>query len=160
MSAYQDLPYSSRLWLYQSDRPFSPEEVRKIREKGAAFINEWTAHGSKMKAALEVFHDHFIGIFADETTTEASGCSIDSSVHFIQELEQEFNIHLMDRTNVAYRKQDDTIRVVSLEKFREMTKVGMIGEETTVFNNLVTTKEEFEKNWEVPFHQSWHKQLV
>jgi hypothetical protein len=38
--------------------------------------------------------------------------------------------------------------------------MGLITDETVVFNNLVDTKEAFEKNWEISLGESWHKQLV
>ena len=59
----------------------------------------------------------------------------------------------------AYRK-DGKIISLHLNEFRTLVEKGTLNENTIVFNNLVSTKEEFEKNWEVPVEKSWHMQLI
>jgi hypothetical protein len=95
----------------------------------------------------------------DKNYTEASGCSIDKSVHFIQSLEKEFNITLMDRMLFAY-KNNGRVEVVSKKEFSSLLSQGVVNDETTVFNNLVQSKEELNKNWEVALKESWHRDVI
>ena len=165
MIPFNSLPSHSRIWIYQSTREFTSPEVDSIKKRSEEFVTQWTSHDQLMKASIEVFHSRFIVVCVDEKTAPASGCGIDKSVKFIQSIEKEFNTSLLDRTNVAYRtsltpslskgegEKDDKIFTCNIS---ELGNAGAI----TVFNNLVATKEEFEKNWEVPIEQSWHKQFV
>ena len=160
MLPFSSLPPHSRVWIYQADREFTLAETKQIKNKAEAFVAQWTSHDQLMKACIEVFHNRFIVVCVDEKTAPASGCGIDKSVKFIQQLEKEFNISLLNRMNVAYRRPTPTLPVREGEiltcHVSELKNKGAL----TVFNNLVSTKEELEKNWEVPIEKSWHKQFI
>ena len=156
---YKSLSDHSRVWIYQSDRKLSEEETTQIKIKGNQFITEWAAHGVKLQAAFEVFYNLFIVLFVDESEVKASGCSIDSSVRFIKELELEFQIDLFNRLNIAY-KEGGEIEILPMSEFQRALKEGRLTMNTLVFNNLLETKGEFLKKWEVPVKDSWHKQLM
>ena len=42
---YKNLPDNSRVWIYQSDREFTAQEIDFISDKAKAFIESWTRHG-------------------------------------------------------------------------------------------------------------------
>ncbi|MEN8788474.1 MAG: ABC transporter ATPase [Flavobacteriaceae bacterium] len=153
------LPETSRVWIYQSDRKFSDEEVESIEAALDNFIQAWTAHGKDLKAGFEIRYHRFIVIALDQAHTAASGCSIDASVHFIQSLEQKFNLDLLDKMNVTF-KQGEYIAYKSLMDFKKMAKEKAISAKTVVFNNLVTDIREYRDHWEVPAEESWHKRFV
>ena len=158
---YKELPGDTRLWIYQCDRKLSDSEIEAIKEQGDNFIDGWAAHGEKLQAAFEILHSRFLIIFADEDEAKASGCSIDRSVHFIKNLEQEYSISLLNRNIVAY-KVDDENEIVTLpqEEFVGLVAQGTLNENTIVFNNLVTSKQDLETKWEVPLRESWHSELM
>ncbi|MGO4911641.1 ABC transporter ATPase [Leeuwenhoekiella sp. W20_SRS_FM14] len=155
---FQDLPANSRLWIYQSDRKFTEEELVKLQEQLESFLNEWTAHGASLNAGYEVKYDRFIVIGLDQSASAASGCSIDTQVRFIQQLEKDFEVQLLDKMNVTYI-QNDRVHFKPLADFKKMAKEGAVGKKTIVFNNLVNTKEEYLEFWEVPAIESWHNRF-
>jgi len=167
MLNFKDMPFHSRVWIYQSIREFSDNEITQLKTKAKSFISEWTSHGKKMSACIEIFYNRFIIVCVDEKTTSASGCGIDKSVKFIQQLESDLGgtTSLLDRMNVAYRQARLPARagtngngkvgqgkIISchISELKNLLTFpeGQAG--ITVFNNLVNTKEELEKNWEVP----------
>ena len=156
---YKNLPSNSRVWIYQSAREFSNKEVDFIALKSEDFINQWTRHGDDLKGSFTIKYRQFLILSVDESFNNISGCSIDSSVRFIQELEKELQLDLMNKMNVTF-KNNDTINLVNLAAFQKFAKDGKIGQETIVFNNMVNTKEDFENNWEVPAKKSWHKRFL
>jgi len=160
MINFKDMPLHSRIWIYQSIREFSENEITQLNTKAQSFISEWTSHGKTMNACIEIFHNRFIIICVDETTASASGCGIDKSVKFIQQLEKYFNVSLLDRMNVAYRKKSEEIQVSSISELKNLMAFPERQKGITVFNNLVNTKEELEQNWEVPLEKSWCKNLL
>ena len=87
-----------------------------------------------------------------------TGCSIDASVVFIQQLEQQYNIDLLDKMNVTFR-QGDFITHKTLLDFKKMVKEKSVSSNTIVFNNLVNTIEEWKESWEVPAADSWHSRF-
>lgn len=156
---FSKLPDTSRIWIYQSNRSFTPEEIKEIEQSLAEFVTEWTAHGSALEAGFEIKYKRFIIIALDQTNTSASGCSIDASVYFIQRLEEKYGVELMDRMNVSY-KQGEYIAYKSLKDFKKMAKDKAISKNTVVFNNLVTNKLEYLEHWEVPAGESWHSRFL
>src|ERR1700744_963219 len=104
---------NSRVWVYQANRKLNDDEVNDITKRLDDFTTMWTAHNHQLKAKGEIRYNRFIILIVDETQAGASGCSIDKSVRFIQDLEQQFGIHLLDRFNLAYR---DGAEVLSAQR--------------------------------------------
>jgi hypothetical protein len=156
---YKNLPNNSRVWVYQSDREFTESEKGFIANKAEEFINQWTRHGDDLKGSFTIKYNQFLVLAVDESFNNVSGCSIDSSVRFVQQLEKELELDLMDKMNITF-KDNDHINLVKLSDFQKFAKEEKVNQETIVFNNMVTTKEDFENKWEVPAKQSWHKRFL
>ncbi|MBD80856.1 MAG: ABC transporter ATPase [Crocinitomicaceae bacterium] len=159
MKKFKDLPGHSRVWIYQSNRVLSNDEISTIESRGRSFIENWSAHGADLNGALEVIYKQFIVLALDEQVASATGCSIDKSVHFFQQLGNDFNVDLFNRLLIAYRV-DDSIELLPMSDFQDQLANGKFTENTQVFNNLVTTLDEFRNQWEVAVKDSWHKQLL
>lgn len=156
---FEQLPPTARTWVYLSDRSWNAEEVRMIDASARTFLENWTAHQQALSASFRIFHDQFLVIAVDQQTASASGCSIDKSVAFIQDLEKALQCRMMDRLLFAY-KQDGAIRVAPKDEFERLAEAGLISDSTIVFDNLVDTIQALHHRWEIPFERSWHKVLV
>ena len=98
-------------------------------------------------------------IALDQDKQSATGCSIDASVQFIQELERVYSVDLMDKMNVSY-KQGEYVAYKTLTDFKKMAKNKAVSKNTIVFNNLVNSKSEYQEFWEVPASESWHNRFM
>ena len=156
---FNTLPETSRVWIYQSNRSFSDTELEEIKSKLDIFIESWTAHGSDLKAGYDIRYKRFIILALDQEVNKATGCSIDASVTFIQQLEKLYNVDLLDKMNVSY-KQGEFVAHKTLTDFRKMGKEKAVSKNTIVFNNLVTNIEELNESWEVPASESWHNRFL
>ncbi|WP_203258219.1 ABC transporter ATPase [Hyunsoonleella ulvae] len=156
---FNSLPEESRVWIYQANRSFTPEEIIEIGHKLDVFIENWTAHGSNLQAGYSIKYKRFIIIGLNQNLNNATGCSIDASVHFIQQLEKDYKVDLMDKMNVSY-KQGEFIAYKPLADFKKMAKQRAVSKNTIVFNNLVNNIAEFKENWEVPASESWHARFL
>ncbi|MCQ6958620.1 ABC transporter ATPase [Mucilaginibacter aquariorum] len=148
----------SRVWVYQSDRKLTDAEALQIQVQLDNFTTGWTAHNHQLLAKAEIRYNRFLILIVDESQAGASGCSIDKSVNFMKQLEQQFGINLFDRFNLAYRDGEEVVSVPR-HQFEELLKTGKINTETVVFNNLAQNLTELQTKWEVPFKDSWHIQL-
>jgi hypothetical protein len=149
---------NSRVWIYQSDKELTDAQVIQLQVQLDNFTTGWTAHNSQLKAKAEVRYNRFIVLIVDESQAGASGCSIDKSVHFMHNIEQQFGINLFDRFNLAYRNGNQVLSVPR-DAFETLLKNGTITNNTIVFNNLAKDLTELENNWEIPFKDSWHARL-
>ncbi len=156
---YRNLPDSTRVWIYQCNRPFSLKESESIQKQGEDFLKKWSAHGAKLNAAFEILHNQFIALFVDEEQAKASGCSIDKSVRLIKSFEKTLGVNLLDRSLIAYQV-DDSIEIINRDEFLAKFRNSELSADTKIFDNLVSTKKEFESKWEVPFKDSWLFELL
>jgi len=155
---FDELADDARIWIYQANRSLSDSEEQEIIIAIKNFLKQWTSHGNDLKAGFELKYKRFIVIGLD-AQTQASGCSIDASVHFIQELEQRYQISLLDRMNVSF-KQGAYVAYKPLKDFKAMAKSKSVSKNTIVFNNLVANKAEYLDHWEVPAAESWHSNFI
>lgn len=159
LTDFENLPDDSRVWIYQSNRKFTNEEVEIITQEIKSFLQQWTAHGADLEAAFEIRYHRFIVLGLNQNNASASGCSIDASVHFIQSLENALGVDLLDKMNVTFYTGDFIAHKTLLE-FKKMAKDRSVSPNTVVFNNLVNTKEEYLEHWEVPAKDSWHSRFL
>lgn len=156
---FNTLPEESRVWIYQANRSFTEQEIEEIQTKLDVFIEHWTAHGSDLQSGYLIKYKRFIIIGLNQNLNKATGCSIDASVRFIQQLEEDYQVDLMDKMNVSY-KQGEFIAYKTLLDFKQMAKEKAVSKNTIVFNNLVANIAEFNENWEVPASESWHSRFI
>ncbi len=156
---FNTLPEESKVWIYQANRSFTEQEIEEIQAKLDEFLENWTAHGSDLESGYLIKYKRFIVIGLNQNLNKASGCSVDASVRFIQELEKEYGVDLLDKMNVSY-KQGEFIAYKTLTDFKKMAKEKAVSKNTIVFNNLVTNIAEFNENWEVPASESWHNRFL
>ncbi|MGI4728900.1 MAG: hypothetical protein ACRYGB_10045 [Janthinobacterium lividum] len=149
---------ASRIWIYQTNRELTETEIVKLQPLLNQFAQSWTAHNQQLKAAAQIVFNHFIILLVDESQAGASGCSIDKSVHFMKEVESEFNINLFDRFQTAYFSGDE-IKTANREAFETLLREGKVNAETIVFNNMVSTLADLENKWQVPLKNSWHNRV-
>lgn len=155
---FENLPEDSKIWIYQSNRKFSDSEFSEIESDIKSFLENWSAHGTSLESSCLFKYNRFIILAVNQEVQPATGCSIDSSVAFIQSLEQKYQVDLLDKMNVTF-KNGEFIAHKSLLDFKKMAKEKAVTENTIVFNNLVNTIEEFNDSWEVPAGDSWHSRF-
>lgn len=153
------LDLSSRVWIYQSGRPFSPGEVLEIENMLKVFVGSWNSHGVKVKGWANLFYGQFIILMADETASGVSGCSTDSSVRLMKEIEQKFQVQLFDRLLLAFLIKEK-VQLLSLSQLGSAMANQHISSESLYFNNTIQTRKELENNWIIPLKDSWLKDRV
>jgi len=156
---FEKIQDRSRIWTYQSSRKFNLDEVRIISESLKAFTERWLVHGSPMQASFDIRFDQFVILAADEDVNSASGCSIDDSVRTFKQLGSDLNIDFFDRTQVAFRATDEVF-LISASDLKNKLTAGAWNAETTVFNNLVSTKGDLDRTWQVAAGTTWLKRFL
>jgi hypothetical protein len=150
---------SSKVWIYQSSRLFLMSEALEIETLLEQFVSDWKSHGDTVKGYANLFFGQFIILMADETATGVSGCSTDSSVRLVKEIEQKFNVQLFDRQTLAFFIKDK-IQLLPLSQLEYAAENEFIKAESLYFNNTVLTKTELLKNWIIPIKESWLSKRV
>lgn len=142
-----------RTWIYRSVKKLSPEIEADILRRGKEFSRAWLSHGEKLVSDFRVLHHHFLIFSVDQRISSASGCSIDSSVGFIREVEKTYNLGLLDRMQIGFMKDGEVV----FHHFNDLEKLaaeGVIGKDDLVFNTLVENLREFDNSFLTPIYKS------
>lgn len=149
----------SRVWVYVTERTLTDVEAALAQSELSRFVAQWTAHNAALHAAAEVWGHNFLILMVDETQAGASGCSIDKSVHFLEDLGRRLGVDCFARTRFAW-KADNVLHLLSQADFAKEVQAGIVTPDTLVVNSLAQTKADLAERWLVPFGQSWHRRLV
>ncbi len=151
---FQSLPDHARVWVYQASRKLTDEEVEKVRSSQQAFCKQWEAHGQALHSSFKFEYNQFLIIGVDEGVHSASGCSIDESVRILKGYHSELGVNFLDSSQVALLLNSEVKLFPRLE-LKGLFESGQLNGATRTFNNLVATKADFEKQWEIPVEKSW-----
>jgi hypothetical protein len=149
-----DFAPDSRVWVYQSSRLFMMSEALHIEDLLNNFAANWQSHGAPVKGYGNLFFGQFIVLMADERATGVSGCSTDSSVRLIKQIEELFKVNMFDRQMLAFMVKDK-VQMLPLAQLQYAIDNNFISPDTLYFNNLVQTKEELENKWLIQVKDSW-----
>lgn len=149
-----DFAADSRVWVYQSSRLFTMGEALQLEDLLNHFAQNWKSHGTPVKGFGTLFFGQFIILMADENATGVSGCSTDSSVRLIKDIEEIFKVNMFDRQSMAFVVKDK-VQILPMQQVKYALENKFIDEDTIYFNNVVLTKDELEKSWMVPLKDSW-----
>ncbi len=155
---FSTLSEEAKVWIYPSSRKFYPQEIDELNEKLKIFVEGWKQDDESFKASFELKYTRFI-IFSAEGNTALLNADIDKQVAFILQLQEVYNVELLDRMNVCF-KQGEYTQYKELKDFKKLIKNKAVTEKTIVFDNLIETKQELENHWEVPISESWYSRFL
>lgn len=105
---FPELPDSSRIWLHLANRKLVASEEQFLKEELTLFLDSWSAHGKRLQCNATLLFSQYLIFSVDENIESASGCSIDSSVHFAKRMGSELGIDFFTRLEVLVIEENDT----------------------------------------------------
>lgn len=148
------MPDYARVWLYASDRAFTPQEEAVINGWLAEFTKGWNSHGANLTASAAILHHQIILFAVDESQTPPSGCSIDKSVALLRQIERQMGVNLLDGGRVFYQ-QNEQIKSVRLPQIKQEIELQHIQANTPILNMQANTLQAVHNSLFVPAAQSW-----
>ncbi len=156
---FANIAPEASIWIYQANRPFNNDEQRVIAGETSKFLEQWAAHGAQLKTAFDIRFNQFLILAIDEQFNHSSGCSIDGSVHFIQQLGRHLNIDFFNRTLIAFYDRG-SVKMESLSEIKLKLENGQLNERSLTFNHLIAKVRDLDDKWMVPLTESWLKKYM
>ncbi|UPL49144.1 hypothetical protein [Hymenobacter sublimis] len=151
---FDELPASARLWIYQANRPFTDAELTALQPALRQFAADWTSHGRTLAASADILHRQFLVIGLDEAVADASGCSIDASVHFVRGIEEQLGLQLLDKSKLAFLESEQLL-LLDRRELRSAVAAGTIQAATLYFYNTISTVGQLRAAWPAPAASTW-----
>jgi hypothetical protein len=153
---FSNFPANSRVWLYQTDRAMSDSDRKEVNDQLAPFVAKWAAHGNKLWADAMVIHPFFVAFVVDNEQTVPSGCSIDSSVHFMRALGNQMGIDFFTRMKVTVLVNDELKQL----DFHDLAEAHQQQEELMLFDPLIDSLGTLHSAWPCRLEESSLKSML
>lgn len=153
---FENISDSSRIWVFQSSRHLVSSEIEYIKKELLGFCQDWSSHGHVLESSYLLQDERFIILAINESVHDASGCSIDKSVHIIKTIEQALGLNLLDKSLVTF-VHDGVTKTVKLSELKAEIAEGFLTEQSIVYNTLVSNKAEFLSSFKLPAAETWLK---
>lgn len=143
-----------RVLIYPASRQFTAKECKVITEKLYDFLATWAAHEKPLESSFKIEKNQFIIICVDEEKEAASGCSIDALGGIIRELDNEFQLGLLDRMKASYVENGE-IKTLKLQDFKKGLKEGTIPTNIEVYDFSKSFYIAYLSDFLLPLRRSW-----
>ena len=154
MTLFNEMPADAKVWIYAANRILTDTEAIDIQKAGDDFTQSWTAHQNQLKAEFAILHNTFFVFMVDENVNEVSGCGIDKSVHFMQEMDKKYNLDAFNRLSIELW-QNNTVVLTNKQKLSVMLQENAANAQTIIFNKTVTYKKQFDAEFQLKLDKSW-----
>jgi hypothetical protein len=156
----EDLPDSSRTWVFGSDRTLDAAQSKTLMGKVDPFLQQWKAHGEELTVGRDWKHGRFLTVAVDQSTAGASGCSIDGLFRTLKALEPMLGASMVTSGLIFYCDENGEIQSVDRDQFAALGAQGKIDGRTRVYDPTVTTLAEWRARFELDLKDSWHAKLI
>ncbi|MGM0946958.1 MAG: hypothetical protein ACQEW9_17405 [Bacteroidota bacterium] len=151
---FENMPESSRVWVYQAEREFTSSEKQWIDQQLKLFCERWNVHGNPLPTSYTIIDQQVLVLAVDESGPGASGCSIDSSVRTLKDLEARLQVNLTDSGKVSFKSAAGKIQVTQALGIKSKIQSGEIQPDTLVINPQIQAKSDLQQVW-VSAEKSW-----
>jgi hypothetical protein len=152
---FSDIDFNARVWVYQADRKLTNDETGIVTETLKAAVDTWEAHGKRLTASAKIFEHRFVVIAVDERDELPSGCSIDKSAHWLQEIGHQIQVDFFDRSLTYVDDMTGEVSSIPVPKIKQAVNESIILPGTVIFDNQVNTKAQWMKRWKIAASDSW-----
>lgn len=156
---YKSISEEAKVWVYPSSRKFYSNEIEEIEQKIKVFVESWKVSDENFKCSYQFLYNRFIILVAEDENSQLSNADIDTSVAFILQLQQDYNVELLDKMNVCF-KQGEFVQYKELKDFKKLVKNRAVTGKTIIFDNLINNKEDLENYWEIAIEDSWYNRFL
>lgn len=153
---FKELPATAKVWMYQANRKLSTSEIDRVHQEAETFLQTWESHGIAVRGSIDILQGLFIRVAAFTDEPSMCGRAQDAQVRLMKALEADLQIELTNRMLLSFG-EEGTERIVHMQEVSTGIKQGEIAENTLFYNNLVTSKVEFESTWKQAAGESWLK---
>ena len=154
---FDTLPDHARIWIFPVQDRLGPTEVDRLLAAVDEFLDGWAAHGAPLQGARSWVEDRFLVVGVDPSTVPPSGCSIDSMVRTLQQVEDRLGKRIVGHGPLYLRDSDGSVALRSRSEFRQAARDGTVTPDTLVFDTTLTSLADLRAGrFERPARESWH----
>ena len=134
---FQNLHPQSKIWIYISSDEIDGIIQNNISSLFKEFVENWKSHGQAVNGQLKFIKDNLLVVGADYFPNGMCGRAVDAQLRFINQINEGFNLDLLNRTNIAFVKEDSIV-VHNYNNLDSLIKKGSVNKNTICCNTFST----------------------
>lgn len=146
--SFDSLPDSARVWIFGSDKKLSEDAAEALMRDVGDHLANWKAHGEPLTVGNQLLDDRFLVVAVDQSTTGASGCSIDGLFRVLQALQGKFGTNLIGGGRLFYRDRQGEVQCAPRSELDALRESGAMTPDTVVFDTTITDLGTFRRKFE------------
>jgi len=146
--AFDTLPDSARVWIFGSDQRLSEDAAATLMREVGDHLADWKAHGEPLTVGSQLLDERFLVVAVDQSTTGASGCSIDGLFRVLQAVQSKLGVNLIGGGRAFYRDSHGEVRCAAVAELDELRSSGAITPDTVLFDTTITDLGTFRQKFE------------
>ena len=146
-------PPLTRVWVYQSSRPFQEKELAEVTEQLYQFYAQWMSHNRPVSGWAGVLFNQMIVVMADDLADRLCGSAVDHSIRVMKSLERQYGVSLLDRMTLGFLA-GGKVELLPMAQVPHALAMGKIDANTPFFNNAISTYAELDDRWLIPVRDS------
>jgi|TARA_B110001452_G_scaffold86814_1_gene70994 hypothetical protein len=135
---FKNLHPQSKIWLYISPVLIDSVTKKSISSLFNDFLENWKSHGQPVNGQLKFIKDNLLVVGADYFPNGMCGRAVDAQVRFINQINEGFNLDLLNRINIAFVEQDSIV-VHNFNNLDALIKKDSVNK-STIYCNTFSTK--------------------
>jgi hypothetical protein len=148
---------SSKIWIYTLSKKLDDSLLIEIENELQHFCSQWTAHNKELRAFFKIINQQILLLGVDEHLNPASGCSIDKSVHFLEDLEKKYAVDFFNRLLFTYIDENGNFITEPKHTFEKLIEEHKIQPNTLVVNTLSHNLREWNEFGITAMKNTWLK---
>ena len=149
---FENISSESRIWIFSSAIKISEDSQKDISDRLIEFLKSWKHHGVDLPCSFKILDAFFIIIALDQSNNSAGGCSIDQMFNCIYNIDQQFDLSLLDRSKMHFFI-DKKVLCYPLEK------VDVKFSDYFFFDQTIDKKNQLD-DWLILLKNSWFKRFL
>jgi hypothetical protein len=145
---FDSLPDSARVWIFGSDKRLSDDSAEALMRDVGDHLANWKAHGEPLTVGSRLLDDRFLVIAVDQSTSGASGCSIDGLFRVLQAMQSKLGANLVGGGRLFYRDGQGEVQCAPRADLDDLRASGAITPDTVVFDTTITDLGTFRTKFE------------
>ena len=149
---FENISSKSRIWIFSSAIKISEDSQKDISERIIKFLNSWKHHGVDLPCSFKILDAFFIIVALDQSNNSAGGCSIDQMFNCISDIDQQFDLSLLNRSKMHFFI-DNQVLCYPLDKVDVKFSYYLF------FDQTIDKKNQLD-DWLILLKNSWFKRFL
>jgi hypothetical protein len=138
---FENFSPNNKVWIYISNYSIDQLLHNNLNKKFNDFFVDWKSHGEKIKGEFKVIDNYIIALTATVINGSMCGRAVDAQVRLMKELDQEFQLDLLNRNKMAYLSEEK-IKIFDFKDLKYLIKNNKINLNTFWCNTFLSFNKE------------------